>query len=126
MNGSDVISLLTSLGGVPEAVDVTQVIGQVIRVHLLTLLELAQRGSSMRLCARSEQPLHDGVLHEREHRVLLQAALGAVLSMRSLDTASEANSGVRSRESETGARQLRSIDLPSSGRSGSAELVRRE
>lgn len=39
MNSSDVLSLLSSLGGAPEVVDVTQVIGRMVRMHLLSALQ---------------------------------------------------------------------------------------
>jgi general secretion pathway protein D len=109
MNGNDLVSLLSSLGGMPSVADVTQVIGQMIRVPLLSLLQAAHRRSPMRVgtlkvllpiypgsSARpmeSQPTFRDGMPNETEHRVLLQAALGAVLSMLSLGTGSASASG---------------------------------
>src|ERR1700688_851500 len=95
MNGSDVLSLLSSLSGIPEIVDVTQVIGLMIRVHLLSLLQSRVRPMG------SEPTFRDGAFHEIENRVLLHAALGAVFSMLSLGTASAAVTGVKSQEGAT-------------------------
>jgi len=76
MTGSDVVSLLSSLGGVPSVGDVTQVIGQIIRAQMLGALQSPSR-------------------------VLRKVAVGAVFSMLSFGTASASEPSVKSQEGAT-------------------------
>jgi hypothetical protein len=73
MNSRDVLSLLSSLSGVPEIIDVTQVVGQMLRVRLLSTLHLPSRIFTpkyrrVRFAASSGQRIEKGSTPSRRSR----------------------------------------------------------